>query len=399
MKAPRAALLAGLGLAALASSEEAGVQAVNVGGLTAFNDLLVVHPKALVGVTYDTNIQGTSPASGDEILRVMVGASALLHLDEQVNAVADAELDDLRYRTTNSLDMVGGTANVKYQQRGSQAQLTVLAGLNRDESRQLETGTMVMEQVYRAEANATYKALASSYGVDLSASRLQYLEDTALFTAAQGSHDDFALGLTAGWDYARETGIFLHVIASDTQYLDHTIYDDSYGGALRLGWRGAVGDRSLLRAEAGIDYRRYLDTAGKLPPYDQQNAWAPALALGLTWPWAERSRLEAVASSTVVDGATSDAAWGMDLGVHLAQELGRALSCGVDADLAQLRNLSAPSGAPREIRTTLTLSCGVDLRQPSGLVFHLGGKYLDSRSTTAISYLDFQLISELAYAY
>jgi hypothetical protein len=75
------------------------------------------------------------------------------------------------------------------------------------------------------------------------------------------------------------------------------------------------------------------------------------------------------------------------------------MTLGISTDIAQVRNLSAPEGEPREIRTVFTVGCGWDVRHPSGIVLHLGVQYSDSHSTTANSYQDFQLISDLAYAY
>jgi hypothetical protein len=408
VKAQRAALITGLGLMVVAFGEDAAVQPVNVGGivvlpagnpLSAFDDLLVVHPKVLVGVTYDSNVQGTSPAEGDELLRLVAGATAHLRLDEQSDALADAELEDLRYHTNDSLDLIGGKASVAINERGTVAQFTAQAGLDREETRQFETGAMVKTQTDQASSSATYKAIYTNYGLDLAASRMQYLEDTPIFSADQGSHDDYALGLHAGWDYARDANIFVHLVTSSTQYDSDSLYDNSYGAGLRLGWGGAVGDRSRLSAEAGVDYRHYLGTEGKQAPYNQENAYGPAFALTLSWPWAERSRLDATATSTVADGVTSDAAWTMDFGVKLQQELGRAMSFSFSTDINQVRNLSATTGEAREVRTSFTVGCGLDVRHPSGIVLHLGGQYLDSHSTTANSYQDFQLISDLAYAY
>jgi hypothetical protein len=369
------------------------------GGLSAFDEHLVVHPKALIGGTYDSNVLGTQSSSPDVSARVLAGATAQLQVDEQQKAIANVEIERVLYRKYSAEDITGELASLDFQQQGLVAKFDAQAEALRQEMPLFETGELVKSQVYMASSTADYKGLYTNYGAELQVQRTDYLENSSLFTAAQGSHDDYHVGVRAGWDYARDANVFLHLLGTHTDYRDDSLYDDSYGGALRLGWSGPLGDKSTLRVEAGVGYRHYLDVDEKPPPYNQRNAYVPSLVVAMVWPWAEHSSMETTASSSIGDGVTSAAAWIVEASTTIHQELIESYVALLTLDVTQDRNVGAPAGGTQEVRTAYTVGLGCEHQLFPGLGVRLATSYLDSHSNSEPSYSRFQVSIDLASAY
>jgi hypothetical protein len=366
--------------------------------LTALDGNLTLHPKALAGLVYDDNVFAGDPARGDFYALLAAGVTARQRFDETADLSADAELDVLRYHAHPELDVVGGQAGLAYAHRDLTDQQHASASFQRQQQSQFETGELLIADTYRLSGDAEHRALYESYGADLSAARVRYRQNSRLFTAEQANHDDYGVGVSYGWEYARTEGVFAHLLGSHTSYETHETYNDSSGIALRFGWHGLEDERTTMRAEAGVEYRRY-QVVNDQPPFNRRDAVAPSVAVDLEWPWGEGHALGVKATSAIVDNASSSAAWSYGASTSLRYRLVELADLVGSLGVTQQRNLEAAPGEEREVRTEGSAGVGIEMRWRSGIGVRLAGSYVDSQSNVPPTYRRFIGTVEIAAAY
>lgn len=359
-------------LAACAGAAEDGRDPVRVAGfplppyanLTWLDDRLEVHPKALLGAAWQSNISGEAGSGEDDVaLRQLAGVEVRALLGRLHAFRLDGEFDRRDWLEQDEQDISGGRAAADWRRRGPRLDAGVRLAWGRDDRPLVESGEQVARDTAVATADVRWRSARVVYAAEAGVERSDYRSDSRYFTADQRDALRPSLGVEAAWERGREAALYGALRGDRIAYSSDERFQGSDGARLVLGARGLLGVRARWLAEAGGEARRY-DAAASA---SEATVVRPAGALGLDWPWEEGSRFGLRADTRVSDSIAGGADWSVGLAADLRWRLRTNAALIADAAVRQLRPEREVAGSAPRDRTTWDLRLGGEYVLREGL--------------------------------
>jgi hypothetical protein len=370
--------------------------------LTADDGTLRLHPKALLGVGYNSNIFAEADDENDDIyLRGLAGLQADWRLNPHNALALNGEIEALKYLDSDNDegDLVGGllTGDWFWQEANNQAQ--VHAGYARFDDPLIQTGEQILRQNIDGYLNLDLRGATFRTIIKAGATALDYLEDGVSFDEESRDNTVYRATARLGVNTARDTYYYALVGVDRWDYWENIQYNDSNGLTVGLGTQVRIGDRSTLTAEGGATYRLYEDDFAGIDDYDDEQVLAPYLSIAARWPWETGSRVGLNVFSRLDESLTANAAW-----IYGAALDGRYRLLARSALFGSLGGYHSEDsgegpGIPNEERDTVEAVAGVEHEVTKGLVGRLRLTWTDSDAEISNDFTRYIVAFDLAAAF
>lgn len=380
---------------------------VDVGGfalkpmanLTYRDHTVELHPKALVGVGYNSNVPAAVNAEDDAFYRFIAGLEARFYLTPSSDLVADGEIEKLDYLDQDDFDLIGGRGRIEHVWQGIRWQSNLTGSFARTDEPLVQTGEQIAHDDEAAIAVLSYASLRTHLVFDASILREDFLDDSRIFDEDERDSNTYGSGVRVGFFSARDSEWYARTRVSSTIYDDSNVYQDSLGILGLIGYTGRLDVRSTFLAEAGIEFRRYEGTFANDPAFDGRTAVVPAGEFKVIWPWETGSRLEAGLFSELHDSVTSNAMW--LYGGHVSGRYRLRQQLGLFGSLMLFKgeDTERPAGTLAERRTTGQTEAGVEYFMRDGVGVRLRTTYTKSDANTDADYERFLAALEFAIVF
>jgi hypothetical protein len=374
------------GVAATAAAVE-GPEPNTIGRMDFDDGALVVHPRAGVGATYDTNVVARHEAEDDFSVFGLAGVGLNYRLDEAQHVTFVGQVRGDRYVDHREFDLVGGNATLGYQRTSQEHELTGQALYDRALTFLAQTGERVVTEDGRVTADGTWHALYSDYGLGASAERLRYLDDTSAFTARSGTYDRYTVTARYAWRYAQDASATFRLTGDATAYDDNTQFNDERGLTAAGGWKKNLDRFTTIATEVGLGYSRYRISGDRTgTAFDRSESYAPSLLVDYETSDEAGDSFGVRLTSGIANSVSSNASWNYGLDLQGRRVLTHVVQGFASLGAAQFRDTSAAAGQDKEVRTSLRAGAGLDWAVQRGLTARLDTTYLDSQAKVAQDY-------------
>ncbi len=373
-----------------------------MGNLAYDDKRLVLHPKVLVGVGYDSNVytEATNENSGS-FVHGLVGVLLDYRLNQHQSIALNGEFETKNYlkKENDKADLVGGSGAFDYRWQEERNNAGLHLGYDRFNDPLIQTGEQVLRQSIDGNISGTFSTSVVRSVIKVGVVRTDYLEDAGFFTKDSRDNNAIDATLRIGYSEARDTFYYALVGYQRIQYDENTQFNSSNSATGGLGLQVRLGDRSTLTAEGGLTYRVYDNNFSANTAYDDKKVLAPYVNVAIKWPWEEGSHVGMNLFSRLDESVTANAAWVyggiLDGRLRMAQHTGLFASVGV----YQSKDSGSGSGIQIEERNTVEGQAGIEHELRRGVVVRVKGVYTDSSSKTANDFSRQVLTLEAAAAF
>ncbi len=407
-----------LGIAAMSVSAfaaEGEAEKVSVGGfaiepmghMSSPDGAVTVHPKALVGVSYNTNVYATQTNEQDDFFySVTAGVDVGWQMAEHDKLTVSAEYMGEAYASQSGRNLQGGRGTFAYRHDAQLWDASAVASAARTNDPFINTGEQIKHDDFDAAFNGTRTGFSGSIGAGLSFSRRNYLEDSATFGKDDRDYNVYGANLRVGKEVGDQSELYVRGFIDKRDYDNNTLasgapgFNDSTGYGGLLGVKAKIGTRSGLIAEAGATYRSYSDDFRKDKTYDDKTVIAPIGNLIYRWNFEEGSFLGAHAFSSLEESVTSNAAWLYGAALDGRYRLLEKAALFGSAGAYQLVASGHATGqTDDEVRTTEEITVGAEYILHRGIGLRLKNTYTNSKSKTQNDFTRDIVSLELGFVY
>lgn len=404
-------LLVAIACVSVAQAADAEVKDVQVkditveprANLTVDDGTLRVHPKALLGGGFNSNVfaEDDSQENDGFYLRALAGLEADWRLNPHNKLNVDGHFEVLSYTDSDNEDgdLVGGKLDADWLWREARNDARIHGGYARYDDPLIQTGEQILRQDIAGSALVTMQGATIKTIIDVGITALDYLEDGSGFTEDTRDNTVYRLVGRMGVTTARDTYYYGLVGVDRIDYWDNLQYNDSNGVTVGVGTQVRLGERSVLTAEGGVTYRAYDDDFGGISNYDDDQVLAPYLSVAARWPWESGSQVGLNVFSRIDESLTANAAW-----IYGAALDGRYRLLARSALFGSLAGYHSEDsgqgpGITTETRDTLEFTAGVDHAITKGLTGRLKGAYTDSTADLGNDFTRYIISVDLAAAF
>lgn len=388
----------------LAPRDHNGNDQVNVGGfrieplgrLRYANDRLELHPKALVGGGWQDNVDGVPEDGLDSAFyRGVAGIETRFHVTRGDLAVADLEIERRAYVEDTERDLTGGRAVVGWVRQGPQLGWGTGLAWNRSDDPLVETGEQILHDDYAARFSGRLRTNFSRFEAGAGFQRTDYLEAARRFGEDERDHQIADVSFGYGREHARERFFSGHLRGRFADYDQDTRYADSTGAAALVGWDGLLVTVTWLRAQAGVEWRRF--EPPRSSPATEDEALVAVWDLGLLWRPEPDSALLLRTFSRLDESVTALAV--QRYGVSALGRLRLRYTMAASAAVEYYRQDYDPDLAPGvEDDDVLAFQAWLDWRMREGVAGRVIGEYTEVDSGDGRGYTTWRVGLELATA-
>ncbi len=283
-----------------------GFSIVPMGNLVHAHDCGELHPKAMLGAGWNSNVHGTeSDPVDDYYLRSLAGLEYLFRPAQDHLLVANVEIDRRDQLKEDDRDLTGGIASLRWLREGPRLSTDLRAGYGINDDPLLETGEPVTNDEAIVAGSASWLGAVSRTTVSFNAKRVDYTEDSRFFDKDQRDYQRYGPVFEFARLRAVDSDLFVRVRVDRIDYDVQERYADSLGVNASAGFRNRFGTRSSIEMSAGVDHRRYEAAVGK----EARAITRPAADATLTWSWKAGSELSASAFSGIQDAVAGSGSW------------------------------------------------------------------------------------------
>ncbi|MBA3700829.1 MAG: outer membrane beta-barrel protein [Planctomycetes bacterium] len=371
--------------------------------LTLDDDTLRVHPKAMLGVGFNSNIfaEVDGQENDDIYVRGLVGLVADWRLNPHQKLTINGELEVLNYLDSDNEEgnLVGGllTGDLRLYQTGADVRLH--GGYARFDDPLIQSGERILRQNIDGSATVLLQGTTVRTVLEVGASATDYLDDGIDFSEESRDNTNYRAVGRVGWTSARDTFYYALLGVDFNDYWENIQYNDSLGLTAGVGAQVRLGVRSVLTAEGGVTYRMYDDNYAGVAAYDDEDVYAPYVSVAARWPWESGSQVGLKLFSRIDESLTSNAAWiyGLQLDGRYRLLAHSALIGAVAGYHSE--DSGQGSGIPAEERDTIEAMLGVEHEITKGFVGRLKGTYTDSTAELSNDFTRYIVALDLAVAY
>lgn len=391
------ASLALIGAPLFAAEGETKVEKVSVGGfalepwgnITSPDGAVTVHPKALLGVAYNSNVYATpTNEEGDVFYTAVAGVDVGWRMSEADKLTLSAEYMGQWYASEKNRNLSGAKGVARYRHTAQRWEAGMMAAYARTDNPFISTGEQIQHDDIDAAVDGLYKAARASVGLGATFHSRNYLERSRFFD--ENDRDYKTVGGTArvGYEVGEDSELYVRGFVDQRNYTKDTLstggpgFNDSTGVGGLLGAKAKLGTRSALIAELGATYRQYEHEFRQIPAYDDETVIAPAGNLIFRWNFEEGSWVGARAFSSLEESVSSNAAWlygaSIDARYRLLEKA--ALFGSIAGYQLKSSGHNPATQAGDEVRTTGEVTLGAEYILRKGLGLRLKNVYTDSNS-------------------
>jgi hypothetical protein len=348
-----------------------GFRLLPLGDLAAGGRALEFHPKALVGVAWDTNpLPVESGAEADLRTRVALGAELRAISSAGWRTDLDGTLILLHYADTPSRDDTAGNARARTRYQSQNATVAAEAGWDRSREPLSELPEQVERERYDAALSAGSERQRSRWSGRLAFASLDYLEDAAYFTRDQRDYRRLTAG--GAWSALGADDSLLGVEGSleDTRREAVATANPWMGATVAARWRHSFGERSTVDLRLGGTVRAFDDDSADDPANDDRTIAAPVAGLRLDLPWESGSHASISISTGLAEGlaSTTNASHRHAIEAALRMRLAdRVQAVGEGWFVRRVDSAPANPGEPSEAVDDLYLRLGLEYRLRDGI--------------------------------
>jgi hypothetical protein len=364
---------------------------------------LILHPKALVGFGYDSNVYATdTDVKGSTFYDLVAGLDLKWVTNPEDTFVLSGEFEGERYVSQQGRNLSGGKAEFSYRHQASEWDAGGNASFARTNDPFVVTGQEIKHDDGHVGIDGTDHWAHQSVGLGATVDRLRYLEGApGIFGKDDRNNTDVGLNARVGNEVGDQSEVYFRAQVDRRNYDQKTFseaidipgtgvvtthgYNDSTGITAVIGLKDKIATRTGVIAEVGVDYRKYADYFAGDADFNDKTVVRPAVNLVYRWSFEEGSWLGARAFSDVEDSVFSNAAWMYGVSVDARYRLSDEYKAAVFGSLSgyQLKDSGSPKTAQEpddETRTTGEVNVGVEYVFHPGLGVRLKDVYDDSHS-------------------
>lgn len=359
-----------LPVVALAAEED------RLANLVYLHDRLELHPRASVGVRYDSNITAQTDEE-DELAAIgMAGLGLSFAWSETTSFSADGEARQVLSDQSDHLRTLGD-AEIGIKRSTPRGSAAARATYHRNDEPDQETGERLLVDTVLTELAGDHTWLVHRVSGRLSFDRRDYQD--ASFAFGEDDRDANTYAVTLGYGLLLERGdeMSLRLVGDRREYdSPGTFQQDSTGLHGLIGWNRQVSEAVGISVEAGAEYRRY-----------EGNSTASAgTVLAPTWLIDGRTVTitDSVWSLTfaggVEDTISGNPALASQLGLGWKRPVTPSWALQASATGYNLHDLESVGGQPKDDRWTVGAILGTSHILRPGLTAEAHGGYEYSNS-------------------
>lgn len=375
---------------------------VPMGNLSFHQDRVVVHPKAMVGAGYNSNVYAAPDnETADTYGEVVAGVETRYLIGDSQKLMLDLEGEGRGYHDETSRNLIGGRARGRYDIEDSQGmKYQVLGAYARYDDPLIETGQQIDRGASNLGGVAEWQGARNRLALRGEWQNENFFEAGTGFGEDERDSDTVRGTLTYGYGYAEDAEVFARLVVDALTYAEHGArFQDSTGTAGLLGWRGVIATRISAIVEGGIQHRSYDDDFNRDPAFDDETVLRPIGSASMRWNWEQGSHIGVRASSTVDKSISSNAAYVTSGEVDVRYRLLEKAALIGSGQVSLLEQSGAAAGREIEKRGTIQVRAGGEYFLRDGLGLRLVGTYEDSMSKTANDYDRLGALLSLGFAY
>ncbi|MBA2482608.1 MAG: outer membrane beta-barrel protein [Planctomycetes bacterium] len=384
------ASLAALAVPVFAADGERPRETVSVGGfaiepmgnMTSPDSAVTIHPKALVGVAYNTNVYATeNNTESDVFYSAIAGIDIGWRATEEDKFLLSGEYVGQAYQEQQGRNLQGGRGIFRYGHKALVWDANALASFARTNDPFISTGEQIKHDDLDGAINASRTGNFIRVGAGGTYSRRDYLEGSAQFGENDRDYTIVGGNMRAGYLYAEDSEAYVRGFVDRRNY-DEDVFNDSTGYGGLVGVMAKIATRSQLIAEIGATYRAYKDDFRGIASYDDKNLIAPVGNLIYRWRPEIGSHVGARIYSSLEDSITSNGAWLVGGVLDGRFRLQKQAALYGSAGVYRLTSSGHAPGAETEVRTTEELTVGAEYFLMDGVGLRLQNVYTMSQSKT-----------------
>ncbi|MBA3708502.1 MAG: outer membrane beta-barrel protein [Planctomycetes bacterium] len=384
------ASLAALSLPAFAADGEQPAEKVSVGGfaiepmghITSPDNAFSVHPKALVGVAYNTNVYATETnTKGDVFYSLVAGLDLGWRATPEDKFGLSGEYVGQAYQDQSGRNLQGGRGIFRYSHVAQVWDANAMALFARTNDPFVSTGEQIKHDDIDAAVNVSRTMNRAQVTVGGIYSQRNYLEASRTFGEDDRDYSLVGGNLRTGYQYAEDSEVYVRGFADRRDYVEN-VFNDSTGYGGLIGVKKKIATRSMVIAEIGATYRAYKDNFARNPAYDDKTIIAPVGNLIYRWNIEPYSWIGARAYSTLEESVTSNSAWLVGAVVDGRMRLKEQAALYGNAGAYRLTASGHAAGVEAEVRTTEEITVGVEYILHRGVGLRLQNVYTVSQSNT-----------------
>ncbi len=394
-----------------------------MGNIASTDDAVVVHPKALLGFGYDSNIFATQTnIKGSAFWDLVAGVDGKWVPNQEDKLVLSAEFEGQKYLSQSGRNLSGGLGVLSYRHSAERWEAGGVATVSRTNDPLIVTGQEIKHDDYALQADVSRHSEVYNEMLGVSFDRTHYLEGSpGIFARDYRNSDLYGVNVRLGKVVGDDSEYYLRAVVDHRTYDQGTFaqpvlipgtslvtthgYNTSTGlTALAGGWKHKIGTRSGLILELGPTYRSYYDNFEGDPNFNDRRVVNLAADMRYRWNYEVGSWWGARAYSTIEDSVFSNAArlYGVmiDTRYRLKADEQAALFGQVSGyELVDSGGPKTASEPDAETRTTLELSGGAEYMLEQGLGIRLKDVFDDSHSKYFNSFRRDVIELEVAFVY
>jgi hypothetical protein len=379
-----------------------GFRLLPLGDLTAGGRALEFHPKALVGVAWDSNpLPVESGAEGDLRTHLAVGAELRAVSSAGWRTDLDGTLILQQYADTPSRNDTAGNARARTRFQGQTTTFAADAGWDLSREPVSELPEQVRRERYDASVAAGGERRLSRWSGRLAFASLDYLEDSPYFTSDQRDYRRWTA--SAAWSALGGDDSLLGIEGSidDTQRDAVATANPWSGVTLAARWRHSLGDRSTVDCRLGGTVREFDDDSAHDPANDDRTIAAPVAGIRLDLPWENGSHASVSISTGLAEGlnSTTNASRRHAIEASLRMRLAdRVNAVGQGWFVRRVDSAPTSSGGQTEAVDDLYIRLGLEYRLRDGIGLRLWSSVQHRTADVGFDYDRTLFAAELAAA-
>lgn len=370
-----------------------------MGNLSTGDGSIELHPKALVGLGYDSNVYATATdQSADAYYRGMVGIFARYLPNPDLTVTFDSEFERQIFLHDTDFNATIGRAVITSEDKGPDHSWNSGASFVRLDDPIFDSGERAIHEEITVYDEFIHNDTLRHQGLELEFQRQDYLQGTVYFTRQDMDRNLVTLTAHEGLLPLPDEEWYLGAILSYSHY-DIDYFNSSSRVTSFIGVDETLGSRSHATLAIGVSWWHFSQCFDDDPSYSDKEVVAPYVDSSLNWSWADGSDLHITAFSHLLESLTSNAYWVIGSEFGGQRRVLDNSSVFFSLQIFKAHGSGAEAGQEVEIRTLKQAIVGFTYVLHDGVVTHLEGSYLDSNSRTAISYDRLSATVDIAVAY
>ncbi len=369
------------------------------GDLRLIQDRLELHPLALLGVGWISDVDPVTRRGSDTYGRGLVGLLARYLPNPDWNARFEGELERIHYNRFADQDATIGRVRLGGDYTGVGFTVKGTGGWTSTQDALIISGEQVLRDDYDLAVSGHRQVVADWWQeAALGWSHRNYRDATSLFDENEADHTTWSGDLRVGSGDREDQYWF----AGRLEFVDYPSgprFNDCRALVTTAGRRWPLGPRTSLHVEGGVIGRFYADDFRKDPAFDDRTVIWPRVDAGAEWLWEQSSRVGVRLFSNAGDGLQSNAETSYGVAGDVRLRLQQRCALIASLSLSRDRNSGAPAGVEIPERQVASGSLALQYEFVEGLSAHLRVLGSHVSSNGASNYNREQMSADIAYAY